>query len=364
MEKINLTEEMKKRSVANFGNPYRILRMLEKAEKGEEITFAAIGGSITQRYNASLAENCYAALLAKWIKAKYPKAQINYINAGIGATGSLIGVHRLDRDLLIHDPDFVTVEFSVNEGDCDATVEYYDNLIFNIMNHTSKPAVLCIGMVNNGGGSAQKSHIMVAKHYDLPYISYRDAVWQEIEEGKLCWADLSNDNIHPHDGGHELTARLVTEYLEGILKNKKYELSDNTTEKPLVSNRFRNAKMYYIDDIEPESYGCFAREKVNLNKIPYGWVARENGEPITFEFKNCHRVYMLFERTNKGDGGKAIARILDKEVVLDADFKDGWGIYYNNSLIYGSDEPQDLVLTVTPKLEEGKFFAIAGIMVS
>lgn len=364
MESINLTQEMKKRSIAHFGNPYRILRALKKAEKGEKITFVAIGGSITQRYNASLLENCYAALLAKWLKEKYPNADINYINAGIGATGSLIGVHRLERDVLSYNPDFVTVEFSVNEGDCDATVEAYDNLIFNIMNYKTSPAVLCIGMVNNGGGSAQKSHIKVAQHYDVPYISYRDAVWQEIEEKRLSWTDLSNDNIHPHDAGHELTAKLVIEYIEKVLKNGGENLCDNIVSKPLVNNCFRNAQMYYVDDIAPFDWGCFTKEQVNLNRIPYGWVARENGKPITFKFENCSRIYMLFERTNKGDGGKAIAKVKENEVELDADFKDGWGIYYNNSLIYKCDEPQDLTLTVTPLLEDGKFFAIAGIMVS
>lgn len=364
MKEILINNEMKKRSVANSGNPYRILKLFEKAERGEEITFVAIGGSITQRYNASLPELCYAALIAKWLENKFKKAKINYINAGIGATGSLIGVHRLERDVLKYNPDFVTVEFSVNEGDCDATVEYYDNLVNNTLNYSSNPAVLCIGMVNQNGGSAQKSHIKVANHYELPFISYRDAVSKELETGNLTWQDLSNDNIHPHDAGHQLTARLVTEYLENVLEKNIADYSDNICNKPLINNKYRDAKIYYIDEIEPMSLGCFSKEKVNLNKIPYGWVAHQNGAPIKFLFKNCHRVYLLFERTNRGDGGKAKAEILGKETILDADFKDGWGIYYNNALIYASEKPQDLILTVTPDLKEGEHFALAGIMVS
>ena len=90
----------------------------------------------------------------------------------------------------------------------------------------------------------------------------------------------------------------------------------------------------------------------------------EYGAPIVFNLKKCSRVYMLFERTNKGDGGKAIARVFDWETVLDADFKDGWGIYYNNSLVYSGDEAQDIILSITPELENGKHFAVAGIMVS
>lgn len=362
MSEIVLTNEMKSRAVAHAGNHYRILKLFEKAARGEGITFVAIGGSITQRYNASSAELCYASLIAKWLREKFPQTEVNYINAGIGATGSLIGVHRLHRDVLKYNPDFVTVEFSVNEGNSESVLESYDNLVFNIMNHVTSPAVLCIGMVNQGGGSAQDTHIQVARHYDIPYISYRDAVWQEIEECRLTWRDLSNDNIHPHNGGHKLVADLITDYLscvESINASK-----DNNCGTALVNNVFQNAKMYYIDDITPKDCGCFSREQVNLNKIPYGWVANENGAPLTFEFKNCCRVYMLFEKTNRGNGGKAVAQVGDRKTVLDADFKDGWGIYYNNTLLYKSEIPQDIVLTVTPDLEEGKHFAVAGIMVS
>lgn len=362
MEYIELTKERIERSVANFGNPYRISRLLEKAAKGEEITYVAIGGSITQRYNASKLEFCYASLIAKWLAETFPNAKINHINAGIGATGSLIGVHRLERDVLSYEPDFVTVEFSVNEGNNDSAKESYDNLIYNIMNFKTNPAVLCIGMVNQGGGSAQDVHTEVARHYDIPYISYRNAVWSDIENGILEWSQLSNDNIHPHDAGHRLTADLVIDYIKNL--TDKGEFADNDCTKPLVNNAFKNAKIYYVDDITPKSFGCFTREQVNLNKIPFGWVCHENGQPLTFEFKGCKRIYMLFEKTNKGDGGKAIARVKDKETTLDADFKDGWGVYYNNTLLYAADTPEDLTLTITPSLEDGKHFAVAGLMIS
>ncbi len=362
MENIKLTKERLERSVAYSGNPYRILKVLEKAARGESITYVAIGGSITQRYNASKLELCYASLIEKWLCEKFPHTEIKHVNAGIGATGSLIGVHRLARDVLCHNPDFVTVEFSVNEGDSDASRESYDNLIYNILNSATAPAVLCIGMVNKGGGSAQKVHTEVARHYDIPYISYRDAVWADIESGTLSWEELSNDNIHPHDAGHRLTADLVIDYIEKLQAH--HAQKDIDCKAPLVNNVFKNAHIFYVDDIKPAETGCFVREAVNLNKIPFGWVANENGEPLVFKFRNCRRIYMLFEKTNKGNGGKALARVCDKETVLDADFKDGWGVYYNNTLLYASDDPCDMTLTIIPQLEQGKHFAVAGIMVS
>ena len=359
-----LTQEMIERSVKHNGNKYRLLKLFEKASRGEEITFVALGGSITQRYNASSPELCYAALLVKWMKEKFPNSKINYVNAGIGATGSLMAVHRLKMDVLKFRPDFVTVEFSVNEGDGEFTKKVYDNLIYNLLSSETKPAVLALCMVNCNGGSAQNTHYEVAKHYDIPMISYRDTVWPEIEAGRIEWSCVSNDNIHPDDTGHAIVAQIVTDFLESLSESSIKDEKDIYPIEPLTNNDFRNADIYYVDDIVPISYGCFKRERVDLNKIPYGFVASENGEPLKFNFNNCRRIYLLFEKTNKGNGGKALVRAGEKEVELDADFKDGWGVYYNNACVFESAVPTKVTLSIIPQLEDGKHFAVAGIMVS
>jgi lysophospholipase L1-like esterase len=42
-------------------------------------------------------------------------AKFDYINAGIGGTTSQFGVTRVENYLLCYHPDFVIVEFSVND---------------------------------------------------------------------------------------------------------------------------------------------------------------------------------------------------------------------------------------------------------
>lgn len=356
------TKERALRSVTHRGNTWRLERMFEKAARGEEITYVSIGGSITQGSNATDVSLRYSALITKWLEEKFPNTKINYISAGIGATGSLIGVHRLERDVLKYNPDFITVEFSVNEADGDEALESYDNLVYKALNYESKPAVLCIGMVDAQGNSAQITHLKTAKHYDIPYISYRDAVWNDIENGKLAWEDISNDSIHPHNAGHRLTADLVTNYLENITLNTATSDIDCST--PLVNNNFKNAKYCLVNEIAPASLGCFSPEVVNHNRIPLGWVAHKNGDPLVFELKECKRVYIIFEKTNSGKGGKAVVKAKEKEALLDSDFPNGWGSYYHNIMLYSSDTPSDLTLTVTPNLEEDKHFTVLGLMIS
>ena len=86
MEKI-VNEEMLKESLVYRGNTSKIKSVIEKADRGENITVAFLGGSITQGFNATIHENCYANKTYLWFKNRFPNINVRYVNAGIGATG-------------------------------------------------------------------------------------------------------------------------------------------------------------------------------------------------------------------------------------------------------------------------------------
>ena len=74
----------------------------------------------------------------KWWLNTFPKTPIKYVNAGIGSTGSIIGVHQADKDLLASKPDFVILEYSVNDGTDQETKEAYESLVRKILNAEKK----------------------------------------------------------------------------------------------------------------------------------------------------------------------------------------------------------------------------------
>ena len=102
--------------ILNEGDASRILRAMQKAEKGEPVTVAFLGGSITQGSVSSTPETCYAYLVYSWWKERFPKSEVTYVNAGIGGTPSQFGVARVEEEVLGYNPDFMTVEFSVNDS--------------------------------------------------------------------------------------------------------------------------------------------------------------------------------------------------------------------------------------------------------
>ena len=144
-----ITDRMKALSVRNAGNKARLAKVLKKAQAGEPITVAFLGGSITQGFHADdISTEAYAPLTAQWFREKFPDSEITYVNAGIGATGSYIGVYRTDRDVLYSDPDLVFVDFSVNDTteNTDRNIASYDGVLRKIWAADSKPAIITIAI--------------------------------------------------------------------------------------------------------------------------------------------------------------------------------------------------------------------------
>jgi hypothetical protein len=88
----------------------RTVNALLKLKNGGSITFAAIGGSITQG-------GCVNGV-HDWLQSKASASggSVQYVNAGIGASDSGHGCLRVRDHVLRHNPDIVVVEYSVNDG--------------------------------------------------------------------------------------------------------------------------------------------------------------------------------------------------------------------------------------------------------
>jgi len=207
---------MAERSILVPGNHAKLQAVMQKAREGHPLTIGFIGGSITAGASASEAAKRYTLRVTDWFTKQFPQSKVSYTGAGLGGTGSNFGAYRVQSDLLSGNPDVVFVEFSVNDSASPGAVFSMEALLRQILRAPNSPAVVMIGMVNQKGVNAQESHAPVARHYGIPYISVRDALWPEIESGRIPWASLFSDNVHPNDEGHALVARLVTNYLDKV----------------------------------------------------------------------------------------------------------------------------------------------------
>lgn len=357
--------EVYDRSVLNEGDITRIANAMKKAKEGKPVTVGVIGGSITQGSKASSSATCYASLLKKWWESAFPNSDLTFINAGKGDTTSLMGAARVQEDLLQYDPDFVVVEFSVNDPDDQVYQESYEGLIRQILNAKSQPGLLLMMMMDQNGANREDLHLPIAQRYDLPVISYQQALWPKDGEKLYDWGTLSPDTIHPNDFGHAIAAKLITHRLEQIRMQ-----CDTAAGEPaalpsaLTENGFENVVRYHHDNSSLTSVGIFT-ETDGTFQFANGWTAVGSGDPLTLTVTNARRIYILYYQDASGNGGKASVRLDGKTVgKANGDFRGGWN---RSEVLKVSDDAQALTgehtITITPTSADGKAFTIMGIVV-
>lgn len=359
------TEDMIRRAVVNPGNTARLADAMKRAQAGEKITIGTIGGSITQGTAASTTDERYANRALQWWAKTFPKAQLDFVNAGIGATDSYIGVHRVDTDLLSKKPDVVIVEFSVNDTDAALNLQTYDSLVRKILQAENHPAVILLFTTQEDGTSLQDTHMQIGSAYNLPMISYKNAVLPEIEAGKFTWKDISPDNIHPNSVGHGIIGELLWSYFNSVYaKLDQINTSDLTfTATPVTKDLYAKGQLLDSKTLTPKTMQGFEQAEVS-NQFPNDWTTKEGGE-LTFEVTGSN-IGVLYYKTVDGKSGQYCVYVDDRLIqVLDGDFTGGWGNYAQAQQVYTSDTPS--THTVTIKQLEGTDltqFTVLGLLVS
>ncbi len=356
-----LTPTMIANSRYNVGNQVRLAEFFKKLRAGEEVTVAFLGGSITQGSSAGN-DLCYARLTANWIQEQFPDATVNYVNAGIGATGSYIGVHRCDNDVLSHDPDIVFVDFSVNDTTerTELNKLTYESLMRKLWFAESSPAVVTIAMTQDNGTSFQDYHGEIVKRYDIPMISYKNAILDIIDKGYIKWTDISDDNIHPNVPGHALLTDLITNYLQSVIDNlDSISGEESDFSQPSESGeKYLNAKLLTPADTEPASLGAFMVRDAAFGGFNGSWMLKSSDGQLTeadgIEFNvTAKNIGLLYGKTVSNPVKADI--YIDGELIttLDTDFSGGWGNYAEFAEIAALPEEGEHTLKIVPQSTDG-----------
>ena len=342
-----ITDRMKALADYIDGNRARLAKVFKKAQAGEPITVAYLGGSITQGSSAG-PTTCYAYLTTKWLEEKFPDSKITYVNAGIGATGSYIGVFRTDRDVLSQNPDLVFIDFSVNDTveHTERNIASYDGVIRKLWSADCAPAIVTVAMTMDDGTSFQNYHSEVCKAYDIPMISYHDAILDAIDNGHIKWTDISDDNIHPNTVGHSVLTEIITSYLQKALDeldtidtehesdlSEVYKSDKFSTAYIVVPGDPQNVNETGWEDKQDELFGNFGGFWRAISKDG----SFEGVEPLKFEVE-AKSIGLFYGKMTSNGGTFDV--IVDGETVktINSDFKGGWGSYVEAEEIIDFDE--------------------------
>lgn len=321
-------EAMIKKSLVTVGDTTAMQAKIKKAQSGEKVTVAYIGGSITEGMTAG-SERCYAKLSYNSFKEKYGKdggSNVEYVNAGISGTPSKLGNLRLERDVLSHSPDICFIEFAVNDGGGEDYQAAYESIVRDLLE--KDVAVVLLFAVTESGHSSQDYMKTIGEYYGLPMISYCDALRFMFDNNKMTWKDFSDDSSHPNVSGHALVAEMIDYYYDNAEKTAAQPHAYPA--EPLSVMVHQGMKLFGNADAEPVSLGSWV-EGSTISYFTDGWTYEPDtgNEPIVFKFKGKF-AYMVYKEVKAGNFGKLHIRVtcdgkLYDERDISAVTKDGWG---------------------------------------
>ena len=366
-------------------NLERLVRLMKRAEQGEHLVIGFLGGSITQGSLSSSPYTCYAYLVYKWWKRAFPQAVFSYVNAGIGGTSSHYGAARVWKDLLCYQPDFVVIDFSVNDEANTFYEETYEGTVRRLLSASCDPAVVVLNNVcYDTGINAQEYHNRVAAHYKVPCVSIRDTVYRRIERGEIRREDITPDNLHPNDAGHRLAADEICRLLELA----KQEMEQGSKESgngsdavingalealpvPLTANAYENSRLIQIQDNAAQLNGFCAdsaEKKGMLDIFKNGWTAARTNDKIVFEIEcSCLAVQYRKSIVHPAPAAKAV---IDGDeahaAVLDGNFEETWGdcLYLQPLLHHAKRCLHRIEITITDAADIAVPFYLVSLIVS
>lgn len=226
-----------------------------------QVRIAYIGGSITA------AKEGWRDLTFSWFRSTFPLTAFYQTDATIGGTGSNLGVFRFERDVLVHKPDLIFIEFAVNDmGQSREDVLRSMEGIIRQAWHALPKTDICLVYTTAGpfapdlakGKPKHTSEAMeeLANYYGIPSIHMGMEVARLYAQGKLVLRAepaenartivFTRDNTHPlSESGHPIYAAVVIKYLEKM-RHKATE-NEHIVLKPYVPDNMENAQMVEVE---------------------------------------------------------------------------------------------------------------------
>lgn len=384
--------EMIAGSLLHRGNNRRLKTAIDKAVRGEDVTIAYIGGSITQGAGAKpIHTGCYAYQSYLRFKELYGKdggENIHFIKAGVGGTPSELGMIRYERDVLKDGaaaPDIVVVEFAVNDEGDETKGNCYESLCLNILSAPNRPAVILLFSVFVNDWNLQERLSPVGIRYNLPMVSVKDAVTGQFRLSKAEGNLISKrqffyDIYHPTNDGHQVMADCLAHLFSEAGRSPMDEAEDTLAGPPVLGNDFvgvrlldRNSDLSQAGTPVEIEAGSFQETdedvqmvEMDLNpsgtpQFPYNWQHTASSGGESFKLRMTSRnLILVFKDSGSAEVGKAEV-LVDGQPVLTADPHVNNWTHCNAVILFQEQQSREHAVEI--RMAEGdqdKSFTILG----
>ena len=368
-----------KDSVMSVGNNARLKKVIERAQNGEEITLATIGGSITEGAGAATYAECWASRF--WVRFKTAYGadngnHVSFVNAGVGGTPSPFGYMRYQREIVDRVPakdadglpDVVIIEYSVNDWQEPTNHHCYESMVKEILDAPNEPVVILLFAVFRNGWNLEEELRKIGDRYDLMMVSIRDGIYPLIGP-KIKSEGFFSDEYHPTSLGHRIMTDCIMQAITDAMEAETDEAPDLDV-KPVYGTDFMGLKTIFGDTVTEEFTvergGFCSSDSGSYHNTPVGWVCGKNffhdkkdpAEPlkVTGVFSKCLVAWKAASDTAFGTA----EILIDGKVVKTVQGGEGkWG-QSEVVMVLNEKEAAEHTLEIRVK-EEGKKFTITAI---
>ncbi|MBM4067858.1 MAG: hypothetical protein FJ271_02770 [Planctomycetes bacterium] len=327
----------------------------------DPVRIVCFGDSITGVYYHTGGKRAYPEMLEIALRRLYLRAKIQVINAGISGHNTRHALARIERDVLKHKPQLVTVMFGMNDLVAVPLAEFQTNMekLIARCRAANAEVLLCTqnAVLDNPGRPDKKLDEFtrtiraIARQQKLAVAdcnqAYRAVRARDAKEFRL----LMSDEIHPNMDGHKLLAEVIATTISG----KEVSLADVPTPRPAIPRTLsliragKPVKVLamppYDKLIAPALMKLDAGAKVEVTTWPI------DGQPLTQIEAYARKVRKM------GTDLVVIAVPVDSRVNADEELIRSFSWVMNWSLSFARQEWDCIAIppsTATPKLTDAE----------
>ncbi|NQV22844.1 MAG: hypothetical protein HQ518_00630 [Rhodopirellula sp.] len=198
----------------------------KKLLSGTPVKVVCFGDSVTGVYYHTGSRRAYTDMLGIALERVSGTANVEMINAGISGHTTVNALSRIDRDVLDHKPDLVTVMFGLNDMTRVPLEDYRSNLksIVEKCRAIGAEVVLATpnNVIDNPGRPTDKlvSYCDVVREVGselgVPVCDTYQRLNGVRANDSFDWRLLMSDAIHPNMAGHQRIAEQLAQTITGL----------------------------------------------------------------------------------------------------------------------------------------------------
>jgi len=204
-------------------------KLAEKLAAGQPITVVCFGDSVTGLYYHTGGRRAYTDMVQLGLLQAYPNANVTAINAGISGNTTVNALDRIEKDVLAHKPDLVTIMFGLNDMTRVSLEDYRANLKSIIAQCRGVGAEVMLCTPNNVRDTESRptakllDYVAVVRELaaeEKTALADCYAAFEKVRDlHPLDWAYLMSDEIHPNMAGHKRIAETIVQAATGTEVN-------------------------------------------------------------------------------------------------------------------------------------------------